>query len=385
MKYPIYLDNQSTTPCDPRVIDKMLPYFTEKFGNSSSVSHVYGRDAQAAVAEAQKHVASLIGADDPKSIFFTSGSTESNNIAVKSVMLGSPAGTHCITTAAEHKAILDPFEFLKTKEYRTSTLPVDQFGRVSKSDIANSIEEETLLVSTIFANNEIGTINDINQISQTCKDHDLLLHTDATQAVGRTPINCVLSNIDMLSLSGHKLYGPKGIGALYIRKRARGIKLEPLLHGGGHQGKVRSGTLPVALIVGLGEACRIAKDDYDKDFEHSKKLSQIITDELTSMINGIQFNGHPTERITTNVHATIPGVNSEALIHLLKDKVAFSTGAACTTAAPEPSHVLLAIGKSKEAIKSSFRIGIGRFSSQGEIKNAITYIAEAANSLLRFK
>ncbi len=381
MKLPIYLDNQATTPCDPRVVEAMLPYFTEDFGNSSSVSHVYGQRALSAVNKARQLVAELIGADDPKSIFFTSGASESNNIAIKSVMFGHADFGQLVTTASEHKAILDPAEFVASKGHEVTLLPVNEFGQVDPQDVDSSITDNTRVVSVIYANNEVGSLNDIESIAQICRRRGVLFHTDGTQAVGRVQVNCTKAGIDLLSLSGHKLYGPKGIGALYIRKRARGIKLEPLQHGGGHQNKVRSGTLPVAMIVGLGEACRIAKEEFENDQKSAIDLSEIMKSELLKGIEDVKFNGHSTERIPTNIHITIPGVNSEALIHVLRDDVALSTGAACTTAAPEPSHVLIAMGKSAKAIPSSLRIGIGRFNSRAEVSEAATRIVAAVNSL----
>lgn len=383
MTLPIYLDNQATTPCDPRVVEKMLPYFTAEFGNSSSVSHVFGQRAQKAVVEAQKHVSALIGADDPKSIFFTSGATESNNIAIKSIMFGYGETGHLITTATEHKAILDPAEFVASKGYDVDVLPVNEFGQVSPDLVSRSTNELTRVVSAIYANNETGSLNDVTSIAKICGERNMLFHTDATQAAGRVEINCAKQGIDLLSLSGHKLYGPKGIGALYCRKRARGIKLEPLQHGGGHQNKVRSGTLPVALIVGLGEACRLAKLEFDKDRSAAKMLSDLLKNKLGQEFESIRFNGHETERIDNNIHLTIPGINSEALIHKLKDSVAISTGAACTTAAPEPSHVLLAMGLDKNSINSSVRIGTGRFTTTGDLQSAAEEIIRAAQSLVK--
>ena len=381
MKLPIYLDNQATTPCDPRVVEKMLPYFTEEFGNSSSVSHIFGQRAQLAVAEAQQHVAELIGADDPKSIFFTSGATESNNIAIKSVMFGSKEKGHLITTSTEHKAILDPAEFVRAKGHDVDVLPVNEFGQVSPTLVFESAKENTRLVSVIYANNEVGSTNDLEAIAHRFKDSDILLHTDATQAAGRTVINCKKSSIDLLSLSGHKLYGPKGIGVLYVRRRARGIKLEPLQHGGGHQNKIRSGTLPVALIVGLGEACKIAKDELHQNEKLSKEFTSRLKEQLLTKVDLIRFNGHADERIPNNLHVTIPNINAEALLHKLKDSVALSTGAACTTAAPEPSHVLLAMGLSESDISSSIRIGTGRFTTSEEVDLACEQIVSAIRGL----
>ena len=381
MKLPIYLDNQATTPCDPRVVEKMLPYLTEEFGNSSSVSHIFGQRAQLAVAEAQQHVAELIGADDPKSIFFTSGATESNNIAIKGVMFGGKEKAHLITTSTEHKAILDPAEFVRTKGHDVDILPVNEFGQVSPTLVFESAKENTRLVSVIYANNEVGSTNDLEAIAHQSKDKDVLLHTDATQAAGRTAINCKKSCIDLLTLPGHKLYGPKGVGVLYVRGRARGIKLEPLQHGGGHQNKIRSGTLPVALIVGLGEACKIAKEELLQNQKLSKELMSRFKEQLLTQVDSIRFNGHADERIPNNLHVTIPKINAEALLHKLKDSVALSTGAACTTAAPEPSHVLLAMGLSGSDISSSIRIGTGRFTTVEEVDLACEQIVSAVRRL----
>ena len=380
MKLPIYLDYQATTPCDPRVVEAMLPYFTEDFGNSSSVSHVYGQRALKAINKAQEHVANLIGADDPKSIFFTSGATESNNIALKGVMFGQTKPGHLVTTATEHKAVLDPADFVSSKGHEVTCLPVNEYGQVEPAKVETTIKKNTRLVSVIFANNEVGSTNDVDSVAAICRERGVLFHTDATQAVGRVPMDCKKAGIDMLSLSGHKLYGPKGIGALYIRRRTRGIKLEPLQHGGGHQNRVRSGTLPVPLIVGLGEASRIAEEEFEKESKRIHEMHEFVVSCLTKEI-GARLNGDPHLRITSNVHLLIPGINSEALVHLLRETVAFSTGAACTTASPEPSHVLQAMGISPKEIASCVRIGIGRFTSRDDLNEACKLIINATRSL----
>jgi cysteine desulfurase len=381
MKQPIYLDNQATTRCDPRVVDAMLPFFSDTYGNSSSVSHSFGQEALQAITAAKQQIAGLIGATDPNCIFFTSGSTESNNIALKSMTLVDPTQSHLVTTAAEHKAILDPAEFLENSGVGTSVLPVDQYGAVNPAEVGKAIQDTTKVVSVIYANNEVGTLNDLTAIGEVCKEKECVLHTDATQAAGKTSINVESQGIDMLSLSGHKIYAPKGIGILYVRRRARGLKMMPLLHGGGHQNKIRSGTLPVALIVGLGKACDLLKTEFEEVNQHCQTLTDLMRNDLQNNISGITFNGHPTERIVGNIHITIEGVKSEALLHLMKDQVALSTGAACTTSAPEPSHVLLSIGKTAKVVSESLRIGIGRFNTTDEVKLVTSLITASVEKL----
>ena len=381
MKPPIYFDNQATTRCDPRVVDAMLPFFCDTYGNSSSVSHSFGQEAFQAITTAKQQIAGLIGTADPNCIFFTSGSTESNNIALKGITLSDPQHSHLVTTAAEHKAILDPTEFLQNCGVATSVLPVDQHGAVDPADIGKAIQDKTKVVSVIYANNEVGTLNDLKAIGDVCKDRECILHSDATQAAGKTSIHVESQGIDMLSLSGHKIYAPKGIGILYVRRRARGLKMMPLLHGGGHQNKIRSGTLPVALIVGLGKACDLLSTEFEEVNKHCRTLTDLMKNGLQDNISGVTFNGHPTERMVGNLHITIKGVKSEALLHLMKDQVALSTGAACTAAAPEPSHVLLSMGKSSKEISESLRIGIGRFNTTDEVELVISLIAASVEKL----
>ena len=380
----IYLDNQSTTACDPRVVDEMLPYFTSDFGNSSSISHAYGTTALTAVNVAKAQVAAMIGATDPNCIIFTSGSTESNNIAIKSMVTRTPTEHHIITTAAEHKAILDPLEYIQETGVETTILPVDAYGCINPCDLNDAISSKTKLASAIYANNEVGSINPISEISEVCKEHDVLFHTDATQAVGKTLIDVERQGIDMLSLSGHKIYGPKGVGAIYVKNRGRALKMTPLIHGGGHQNRIRSGTLPVPLIVGLGKACQLLHDEYKAVNDHISKLTVYMKAKLREALPEVIFNGHPADRIAGNLHITVPNINSEALLYSLRDCVALSTGSACTTAAPEPSHVLLAMGIDKKQIAESVRIGIGRFNTKDEIDSVIARFILEVDSIKHF-
>ena len=380
----IYLDNQATTACDPRVVEAMLPYFTEEFGNSSSVSHSFGNRALQAVNLAKERIAGLIGASDPNCIYFTSGATESNNIAIKSLVTKVPADHHIITTATEHKAVLDPFEYLENLGVQTSILPVDEHGCVNPQELNSQINDRTSLATVLYANNEVGSINPISEIADACRNKNVTFHTDATQAIGKTAIHVEEQGIDMLSLSGHKIYGPKGIGVLYVRKRGRGLRMTPLLHGGGHQNKIRSGTLPVPLIVGLGKACELLTNEHEAVNNQINELATKLKVGLTERIPEVIFNGHPTNRIAGNLHLTIPEINSEALLYSLKDTVALSTGSACTTAAPEPSHVLQAMGINRELISQSVRIGIGRFNTEQEVDTVIDAIVKAVAEIKAF-
>ncbi len=380
----IYLDNQATTACDPRVVEAMLPYFTEEFGNSSSVSHSFGNRALQAVNLAKERIAGLIGASDPNCIYFTSGATESNNIAIKSLVTKVPADHHIITTATEHKAVLDPFEYLENLGVQTSVLPVDEHGCVNPQELNSQINDRTSLATVLYANNEVGSINPISEIADACRNKNVTFHTDATQAIAKTTIHVEEQGIDMLSLSGHKIYGPKGIGVLYVRKRGRGLRMTPLLHGGGHQNKIRSGTLPVPLIVGLGKACELLTNEHEAVNNQINELATKLKVGLTERIPEVIFNGHPTNRIAGNLHLTIPEINSEALLYSLKDTVALSTGSACTTAAPEPSHVLQAMGINRELISQSVRIGIGRFNTEQEVDIVSDAIVKAVAEIKAF-
>lgn len=384
MPRPMYMDNNATTRTDPRVVEAMLPYFTEEYGNASSVDHSYGRRAADAVETARKQVAKLI-ACEPSEVLFTSGATEANNIALKGVMCAAGQGGHLIVNAAEHKAILDPAKRLKREGYEATVLPVDEYGRVDPQSVATAIRPETKLVSVMLANNEVGTLNPIAEIGHVCRDAGVLFHTDATQAVGHLPVDLRALPADLLSFSAHKMYGPKGIGALIVRRDRQRIRITPLVDGGGHERKLRSGTLAVPLIVCLGEACRLCEELMPTERDVVTSLRDELASRLQSAVDGITFNGHPDERLPGNLHISIRGVNNEALIGALQDIVAISSGSACTTTDPDTSHVLLAMGLDEAAIDSSLRIGLGRFNSADEVETVAEAIAKTVRRLRQRK
>ncbi|WP_145346090.1 cysteine desulfurase family protein [Rosistilla ulvae] len=377
---PIYLDNNATTRTDPVVVAKMLPYLTEHFGNASSVTHEYGLVAGAAVSEAREAVANLLGCDE-KAIVFTSGATEANNLALFGVMRAAANGKHLIVSAAEHKTILDPAHRLEREGYDITVLPVDEYGMVSPSTVRAAIRKDTALVSVMHANNEVGSINSICKIGETCRRAGVLFHTDATQTVGTVRFDLSRMPVDLLSLSAHKMYGPKGIGALYVRRGTPRIRVEPLFEGGGHERRMRSGTLPVHQIVGLGEACRLCKANREVESKRLAEIRDQLRHGLAASVVDIQFNGHQTERMPGSLHVSIPGVNSNALMLNLRNDLAVSSGSACTTLAPEPSHVLIAMGIEPSLIPSSLRFGIGRFNTMEEIERVITLVSVAAKKL----
>jgi len=377
---PIYLDNHSTTRVDPRVLDAMLPFFCEDYGNAASVNHVFGWRAVDAVEQARSEVAGLLNVDS-KSIIFTSGATESNNIALKGVMRAAGPGSHLIVNAAEHKAILDPAKALQREGFEVTVLPVDRHGSVDPQQVADALRPNTALVSVMWTNNEVGTINPIAEIAQVCRDQGVLLHSDAAQAAGKIATDLAESPVNLLSLSGHKLYGPKGIGALYVRRSTPRIKPQPVFHGGGHERGLRSGTLPVPLLVGLGTACRLTQDAMPEESENTRSLRDRLWRGLRDSLDGIHLNGHPERRLPGNLHVSFEAVNSEALLMKLKDFLAASTGSACTTAEPEPSHVLLAMGVNEDLIESSVRFGLGRFNTEDQVDRTAKAISEAVNQL----
>ncbi len=366
VKLPIYMDNNSTTPTDPRVVDAMLPYFTEKFGNAASRSHPFGWEAEAAVEEAREQIGGLIGAS-AKEIIFTSGATESSNLAHKGVAaMYKKKGNHVITVATEHKCVLDPCKRLERDGCQVTYLPVDKFGQVSAEQVREAMTDKTILVSVMFANNEIGTIQPIAQIGKLCKEKDVLFHCDAVQAVGKVPVDVDDMGIDLLSLSGHKIYGPKGIGALYVRKKGPRVRLEPLIDGGGHERGMRSGTLPVPLIVGLGTACDIARREMPEESKRTFRLRERLRTGIMNKLPETYLNGHPTERLPGNANISFAYVEGEGLMMGIKD-VAVSSGSACTSASLEPSYVLRALGVGDELAHSSIRFGLGRFNTEAEV------------------
>jgi cysteine desulfurase len=376
---PIYLDNNSTTRVDPRVLEAMLPYLTEQFGNSSSSSHVFGQIAEKAVADARQEVADLLGCM-LQEIVFTSGATEANNLAILGAMRASPPGSKLIITAAEHKAVLDPAHQLEVEGYNVCFLPVNRYGCVSADNVANEIDASTTLVSIMHGNNEVGSINPIREIAELCKKRGVLFHSDATQTVGKIGIDLRKIPVDLMSLSAHKMYGPKGIGALFVRRKLPRINLEPLVFGGGHERKLRSGTLPVHQIVGLGKACSICATQMKSESNQILAIRDLLKQELANLVPGICFNGHPTGRLPGNLHVSIPGANSEAVMMKLRNHLAISSGSACTMSSSEPSHVLQAIGLDAACLTTSLRFGVGRFNTKEEAIAAARLVAEAVES-----
>jgi cysteine desulfurase len=384
MQLPIYLDNHATTQIDPRVLDAMMPWLTTAYGNAASRSHSFGWAAEQAVEKARSQVAKLMGAS-PKEIVFTSGATESNNLALKGVVEAARAADpahapHVVTQASEHNAVLDPCAWLAKQGCRVTILPVDPDGRIRPDNLRRLFEEPQppTLVSVMFANNEIGTIQPIAEIGALCRERGVLFHTDAAQAAGKLPIDVVRLGIDLLSISGHKLYGPKGIGALYVRRRAPRIAVAEQMHGGGHEHKMRSGTLNVPGIVGLGAACELAAAEMPAESARLAALRDRLQAKLIAGLDHVRVNGSQEHRLSGNLNMTFEHVDSESLMMGLRD-VALSSGSACTSAKIEPSHVLRALGLSEETAHSSLRFGIGRFNTEEEID----YVAESLINVVR--
>ena len=366
MKLPIYMDNNSTTRVDPRVVEAMLPYFTEKYGNAASRSHPYGWEAESAVDDAREQIASLIGATE-KEIIFTSGATESNNLALKGVAaMYKKKGNHIVTVPTEHKCVLDTCKRLERDGCDVTYLDVDKYGRVTAEQVRNAITDKTIVVSVMFANNEIGTIQPIAEIGKVCKEKGVLFHTDAVQAVGKVPVDVEAMGIDLLSLTAHKLYGPKGIGALYVRKKNPRVRLEPIIDGGGHERGMRSGTLNVPGIAGLGKACELAQKEMAAESVRLAALRDRLKDKLMSALDETYINGSLEHRLPNNLNISFAYVEGESLLMGIND-VAVSSGSACTSATLEPSYVLKALGAGDDLAHSSIRFGIGRFNTEEEI------------------
>ncbi|CAJ0930459.1 unnamed protein product, partial [Mesorhabditis belari] len=363
---PIYLDVQATSPMDPRVVDAMLPYMTEDFGNPHSRTHAYGWKAEAAVEDARAKVANLIKAD-PKEIIFTSGATESNNVALKGVAkFQRQAGkNHVITVQTEHKCVLDSCRQLELEGFKVTYLPVETNGLIDLNALKAAITPETCLVSIMFVNNEIGVIQPMKEIGEICRAKKVYFHTDAAQATGKVPIDVNDMKIDLMSISGHKLYGPKGVGALYVRRRPR-VRLEAQMSGGGQERGMRSGTLATPLCVGIGEACRIANDEMDMDRAHVDRLSKLLIDGVQKKLPHIIRNGDPERTYPGCVNLSFAYVEGESLLMALKS-IALSSGSACTSASLEPSYVLRAIGAEEDLAHSSIRFGIGRFTTENDV------------------
>ena len=375
----IYLDHHSTTPLDQRVLDAMMPYLTEKFGNASSIDHTYGYDASDAVESSRKNIATAIGSK-PDEIIFTSGATESNNIALFGTMEKyKDQGNHIITCSTEHKAVLDTVKYLEKTGKQVTYLPVDKDGHISLEDLTNEINDKTVMISIMLANNEIGTITDVVKIGQIAHEHNIIFHTDATQAVGHIPVDVQKMNIDLMSFSAHKMYGPKGIGALYIRGIKPRVKPLPLIHGGGQERNIRSGTLNVPCIVGFSKAIDIAIKEMYSENKLFQKFSNIMLESFEK-IGGL-LNGPRKNRLSHNLNICFPEIESKAIINTISKEIAISAGSACTTQTVEPSHVLLALGHDESRAHSSIRIGIGRSNTENEINYATRIISEAVSDL----
>ena len=376
-RMPIYMDHHATTPVDPRVVEAMLPYFTETFGNAASIDHLHGHVAKEAVEASRQSIAQFIGARSAEEIIFTSGATESDNIALVGIAEAySNKGNHIITSAVEHKAILDTLDYLAGKGIKATVLPVDQYGMVDPSDVGEAITDQTILVSIMMANNEIGTIQPVKEIGRIAKERGVFFHTDAAQAVGHIPVDVEEMSVDLMSFTAHKIYGPKGIGALYVRRRGPRVKPTPVIHGGGHERGIRSGTLNVPGVVGLASALRIAEVRMEEEGSRLRDWTDWMLTELQVTINGAERNGHPIERLPHNLNVYVPGVESRGVILGLRELVAFSTGSACTTARVEPSHVIRALGFSDDRAHSSFRFGMGRSTTREEINTVVRALTE---------
>lgn len=377
---PIYMDNNATTRTDPRVVEAMLPYFTDDFGNAASRNHEFGWKAEEAVDAARAEIAGLINAS-PKEIIFTSGATESNNLALKgAARMYQKKGNHIITAVTEHKAVIDPCKRLEREGFQVTFLPVDRYGRVSVEQVAEALTDKTILVSLMIANNEIGTLHPVSSIGKLCHEKGILFHTDATQGVGKIPVDVHAMNIDLLSLSGHKLYGPKGVGALFVRKQNPRVRLDAQLDGGGHERGMRSGTLAVPLIVGLGKACDFARKEMPEESCRLAGLRNRLEQGITARLSDVYLNGHPTERLPGTSNLSFAYVEGEALMMGVKD-VAVSSGSACTSASLEPSYVLKALGVGDELAHSSLRFGLGRFNTQEEVDYTIEAVVKAVEHL----
>jgi cysteine desulfurase len=372
------MDNHATTPVDPRVLEAMLPYFTQKFGNAASRHHRFGWEAEKAVEEARKQVASLIGAD-PKEIVFTSGATESNNLALKGVAEAyAGRGNHIVSVGTEHKAVLDPCKHLQKAGWEVTYLPVGRDGLLDPGRLHAAITERTVLVSVMYANNEIGVIQPIREIGAICAGRGVLFHSDAVQAAGKIPVDVVRDGVHLLSLTAHKLYGPKGVGALYVRRRNPRVLLTAQIDGGGHEHGMRSGTLPVATLVGFGEACAIAQREMAADAERLGALRDRLRGRLEADLEDVHVNGSMEHRLPNNLNMSFRHVDSESLLIGMHD-VALSSGSACSSATIEPSHVLRALGIGEELARGAIRFGLGRFNTAAEVD----YVAGRMVELVR--
>ena len=380
MKTPIYLDYHATTPVDPRVLEAMLPYFTEKFGNAASRNHAFGWVAEEAVEQAREQVGRVIGATG-KEVIFTSGATESDNLAITGVAeFYKEKGNHIITSPIEHKAVLDTCHALEQRGFEVTYLPVDKHGDIDLDQLRDSITDKTILVSLMAANNEIGTLHPLKEIGAICREKGALSHTDATQGVGHMELDVDAMNIDLASYTAHKIYGPKGVGALYVRRRKPRVRLHPILHGGGHERGMRSGTLNVPGIVGFGKAAELMTAGGAREHAHLISLRDRLHQGITREIEQVHLNGHPTRRHPGNLNLSFAYVEGESMLMGISD-IAVSSGSACTSASLEPSYVLRALGVGDDLAHSSIRFGLGRFTTEEEVDYTIRRVVEEVSRL----
>ncbi len=382
MKLPIYMDNHATTPCDPRVAEAMMPYLTEHFGNAASRNHAFGWTAEEAVEQARGQIAELIGGT-AKEVIFTSGATESNNLALKGALeFYASKGNHIVTSPIEHKAIIDTVRYLERQGAEVTWLPVPEDGIITAESVREALRDDTVIVSVMHGNNEIGTVNPIAEIGAVCKEAKVLFHVDAAQTAAKLPIDVQAMGVDLLSMSGHKMYGPKGIGALYVRRRRPRVRIAPLMHGGGHERGMRSGTLPVHQIVGMGKAAEIGRLEMDDEINRTRALRDRLFEKITAEVPDVLVNGSMKdgERMPGSLNISFTYVEGESLLMALRD-VAVSSGSACTSASLEPSYVLRALGLDDENAHSSIRFGIGRFNTEAEVDHVADLVIRAVAKL----
>jgi cysteine desulfurase len=380
LKLPVYLDYNATTPCDPRVVEAMLPFFSEKFGNAASRNHVFGWQAEEAIKYGREQIANLVGAE-PEEIIFTSGATEADNLALKGVFeMYAGKGDHIITCNIEHKGVMDTCSALEKKGAEITYLKVNDKGLIDVEELKTAFKPTTILVAIMYANNEIGTLMPVKEISKICREKGVIFFSDATQAVGKIPVDVNKDGIDLVAFSSHKMYGPKGVGALYVRRKNPRVKLTPQIDGGGHERGIRSGTLNVPGIVGFGKACEIAKKEMDEESKQLRQLRDKLENALLS-IEETQVNGDKQNRLSHVTNITFKYAESENLLMSINKNIAVSTGSACMSATPEPSYVLKALGLSDEQARSSLRFSLGRFTTEEEIDYTIEQITNAVNRL----
>ena len=380
VKVPIYMDNHATTPMDPRVLEEMLPYFTDKFGNAASRNHSFGWAAEEGTETARERIAKLVGATT-KEIIFTSGATESDNLAIKGVAeMYREKGNHIITAVTEHKAVLDTCKRLEKYGYRVTYLPVQKDGLIDLDDLKRAMDDKTILVSIMFANNEIGVLQPVAEIGKLCHERGVIFHTDATQSIGKVPVDVIKQNIDLASISGHKMYGPKGVGALYVRRKNPRVQISAIIDGGGHERGMRSGTLNVPGIVGLGKACAIALEDMPQESCRLAGLRNRLRDSIMGRLDEAFINGSMEHRLPGNLNISFAYVEGESLLMGIND-IAVSSGSACTSATLEPSYVLKALGTGDDLAHSSIRFGIGRFNTEAEVDYVADRVIETVERL----